>query len=265
MNKLSCIIINEFPNIGSFEDKEEYYDGYWQLVLNYPLILLPRNKIIFWGFEIELLKNEYDLLKSIIKLNTDISSELGYSEEQLIESINYKRRSLKTSKLHASQRFITTSMSRIKKQISKAVVQACINRIEVNKYNPFIKGNGADKRNFTDIDDLRNDKTFLTSVMTANINLIKIFTYMSNFVSMYDNYYSSFVLKEALTSLICSVKGQKQYSLHRYYKTDFVFSDEKFSRNYKQTPRKRCKDKKFFYAKTTPTKHNLYNFINYPQ
>ena len=62
MNKLSCIIINEFPNIGSFEDKEEYYDGYWQLVLNYPLILLPRNKIIFCGFEIELLKNEYDLL-----------------------------------------------------------------------------------------------------------------------------------------------------------------------------------------------------------
>ena len=77
MDKLSCIIINEFPNIEDFEDKEEYYDGYWQLVSNYPLIMLPKNRIIFWGFEVVIAKNEYDLLKAIIDLNTNSPCEYG--------------------------------------------------------------------------------------------------------------------------------------------------------------------------------------------
>ena len=94
-------------------------------------------------------------------------------------------------------------MSRIKTKITKAVVEACINRIDVNKYNPFIVGKDSDRRNFTAIDSLKNDKTFTSNIMSANLNLIKIFPYLLNFVSMYDKYYSSFVLKKAFTSLIC--------------------------------------------------------------
>ena len=265
MDKLSCIIINEFPNIEDFEDKEEYYDGYWQLVSNYPLIMLPKNRIIFWGFEVVIAKNEYDLLKAIIDLNTNSPCEYGYTEEQLIENVDYRQRNSKIDKKEAYQRFITTSMSRIKTKITKAVVEACFNRIDVNKYNPFIIGKDSDRRNFTAIDSLRKDKTFTSNIMSANLNLIKIFPYLLNFVSMYDKYYSSFVLKKAFTSLICSAKGQKQLALHRHYKTDFIFSTQKFCRNYTQRARLRIKDENFSYAKTTPTKYNLYNFVNYPQ
>lgn len=265
MDKLSCIIINEFPNIEDFEDKEEYYDGYWQLVSNYPLIMLPKNRIIFWGFEVVIAKNEYDLLKAIINLNTNSHCEYGFTEEQLIENVDYRQRNSKIDKKEAYQRFITTSMSRIKTKITKAVVEACINRIDVNKYNPFIIGKDSDRRNFTAIDSLKKDKTFASNIMSADINLIKIFPYLLNFVSMYDKYYSSFVLKKVFPSLIRSAKGQKQKALHRYYQTDFIFSDKTLCRNYTQRARLRIKDENFSYAKTTPTKYNLYNFVNYPQ
>lgn len=265
MNKLSCIIMNKFPDIETFEDPEEYYDGYWQLVLDYPLIMIPENRIIFWGFDVQILKNEYDLLKSIINLNTNIPNEQGYNEEELTESINYRRRNFKVSKISASQRFITTSMSRIKSTIIQTATESCINRIEVNRYNPFIEGKESDKRKFTNINSLKMDRDFSKKVVSANLNLVKIFTHMSNFVSMYDKHYSSFILNKALNSLIYSASGQKQNSLHRYYKTDYIFSNEKFSRDYSPRQRLRYRDEKFSYSKVTPTKHNLYNFINYPQ
>lgn len=86
-----CFEFSEFPNIDNFEDSEEYYDFYYSIVLEYPLIFLPNHKIIFWGLEVTLLKNEYDLLKEIILLNTHKHQDEGYSEQEIIKSIDYKK------------------------------------------------------------------------------------------------------------------------------------------------------------------------------
>lgn len=48
----NSIILEKTPsvaNITNITDFEEYYDIYWQLILNYQLIFFPNNKIIFLG------------------------------------------------------------------------------------------------------------------------------------------------------------------------------------------------------------------------
>lgn len=51
--------------------------------------MLPKNKIIFWRFEVTILRKEYELLKAIINLNTNHPSEFGYTEEQIMEHVPY--------------------------------------------------------------------------------------------------------------------------------------------------------------------------------
>lgn len=265
MKTLNCIIHNKVSNINEFVCEEAYYDAYWQMVLDYPLIILPKNKIIFWGFDVTLSKNEYDLLKTIINLNTNNFCEQGYTEEQLVENIDYRQRNCKIDKSVARQHFISTSISRIKKQILNSVVDACINMIELHQYNPFIKGKEENKQNFTQIDSIKDDKKFKKQVASANINLVKIFPHMSNLTCMYDKYYSSFVFKNAFPFLISINKTRQNKSSHKLFKTNFIFSDKKLERNYKLNPRIRTKDDYFYYAKITPPKYNIYNFVNYPQ
>ena len=261
MSNLRAHIIDNFPNIEDFEDKEEYYDGYWQLVLDYPLIFLPNNKIIFWGFEVKILKNEYDMLKSIIKLNSETSTAKGFTEEQIIENIYYKRVNSRVDKLKSYQNFIKTSKSRIKKQLTDECVNCCINCITFNLFNPFINDKVA-KKFITRKNIPTNDKTFRDKVLNANINLTKIFTYMLNFTTPYDENYSSFLLKNALDSLLYISEYQEPNSKHKFYKTEFIFNDIPFVRNNKMPERQKGKDDRFRYAKTTPTRYNLYDFLN---
>ncbi len=264
MKTLHAFVLDKITIPTDSDELESFYDWYWQLVLDYPLIFLPENKIIFWGFEVKLLKNEYDLLKSIIKLNTETSMTNEFTEEQIVESIDYKRINSSIEKLKSYQRFITTSMSNIKRVLLNECTTCCINRIEFNLYNPFIEDKVAGK--VITLDKVpTNNKSFREKVLVTDINLTKIFTHMLNFTSAYDDNYSSFILKNALTSLISSPKGQKHNSEHRFYTTEFVFNDTPFTRSSNIPLRLREKDDDFKYAKTTPTRYNLANFINYPK
>lgn len=286
-----CFEFSEFPNIDNFEDSEEYYDFYYSIVLEYPLIFLPNDKIIFWGLEVTLLKNEYNLLKELILLNTHKHQDEGYSEQEIIKSIDYKKTTFNGNKIKSYQRFIITSKSRIKKVLKKRLVRACLDKIIVNKYNPFIEGKEHEHymKNYIvnecnkkipklDRQDLyiekctriickhlENDKRFEKIVLNANLNLVKIFSYMLNFTKPYNTLYSSFVFNKAFKDLIAPAKNQKHYSKHRRFTTNFIFSTEykRYSFDDKYI-RHREKDKNFKYAKITPTKFNLYNFVNYP-
>lgn len=267
MQTFNSIILKEIPNISNFENKEEYYDRYWGIVLDYPLIFLPNNKLIFWGLEITVLKNEYNLLKSIIMLNTNNRNNNGFTEDEIIKTVDYRISNCRNNKAKAIQRFITTSKARIKKQLKKALVEACLNKIRMTKFNPFKVGEIKDKwikseELDIEIEKLKNNETL---IIKSNLNLVKIFTHMLNLTSVYDKYYSSFVFTNAFENLIYYPKGQKHKSEHRLYKTSFIFCNEKFQRNNKTNPRKRCKDKLFQYAKTTMTKFNFDNFVNYSQ
>lgn len=286
-----CIEFTEFPNIDNFDDSEEYYNGYYSIVLKYPLIFLPDNKIIFWGLEVKLLKNEYDLLKEIILLNTYKYQDEGYSEQEIIRNINYKKTTFKGNRTKSYQRFIITSMSRIKNVLKKKLVRVCLDKIIANKYNPFIEGkehehfmknyiiNVCNKKiSKLDRQDLyiekctriickylEKDKSFEKVVLGANLNLVKIFSYMLNFTKPYNTMYSSFVFNNAFKDLIAPVKNQKHNSKHRRFTTNFVFSTEyKIHALDDKYIRHRKKDKNFNYAKISPTKFNLYNFVNYP-
>lgn len=291
MPTYKSIELTNFPNINDFENFEEYFDVYYSIVLEYPLIFIPKNKIIFWGIEVEILKKEYDLLKEIIKLSTYNQKKAGYTEEELIQNINYKRTTSKYTRIEAYRRFIITSTSRIKKALQKKLVRICLDTIIANKYNPFIKGKIQEKdmrhyfvnvckKQIPKIDRqdkyimrctrlickyLEKDKDFEKRVLSADLNLIKIFYPMLNFTKPYNTTYASFVFNNAFSSLMSSVKNQRQKSKHRRFKTDFIFCKE-----LKRRPidsgyvRIRGKDKYFSYAKITPPKFNLCNFVNYP-
>lgn len=264
MKTLHAIVLDKITIPTDSDELESFYDWYWQIVLDYPLIFLPENKIIFWGFEVKLLKNEYDLLKSIIKLNTENYSTNRFTEEEIIVNIDYKRVNSEQDKLKSYQRFITTSISKIKRALLDECTNCCINRIGFNLYNPFIEDK-VDKKVITADKIPTNNESFRKKVLVADINLTKIFTHMLNFTSAYDDNYSSFILKNAIASLISSPKGQKQHSEHRIYATEFVFNNTPFTRSSKIPLRLREKDDNFKYAKTTPTRYNLANFINYPK
>lgn len=264
---LNAVILKTMPNIEDYDDIEEYYDGYWQIVLENQLIFLPNNHIIFWGFETSISKKQCDLLKSIIELNTKSYSEDGYSEEQIIKNVGYTQENLEKNRLEAYKRFIITSSSIIKRKIKSSIKEACINRISVNRYNPFIKGVEKDK--LVEKDDieqlcstLRNDSDFMNKILKADLNLVKIFTYLLNFTDSYDKTYSSFHADKALDKLISSVEGQKQKTKHRFFKTEFTFRQRKLERRKKIDRKIRAKDNNFMYAKITPTKANTNNFIN---
>ena len=271
MEKFNSIILDEFPNIEDFENVEDYYDGYWNYVLNYPLIFLPQNRIIFWGFEVKISKNEYDLLKSLIRLNTDKNGI--FTEEEIVKNVGYKRRNGRGNKREAIQRFVITSVSRIKKAIKNALFDACINQIRLNLFNPFEEGLINNKRiKQEDLDmtitRLNKSKNFKKTICSADLNLTKILTYMLNFTNPYDELYSSFVFNTAFDNLIIlqNKKKQKQNSEHNLYKTNFIFYNEKIQRNYQSNlPRLRAKDKNFKYAKDTRTKYNVCDFVNHSQ
>lgn len=98
MKKYHAIILDDFPKQEYFDDIEDFYDCYYEKILSYPLIMLPKNKIIFWGFEVTILKKEYELLKSIIDLNTKQPKKLEYTEEQIIKQVAYCQNNLKIPK-----------------------------------------------------------------------------------------------------------------------------------------------------------------------
>lgn len=272
MKAFKSIILTETLDPKNFNTELDYDDTYWDLVLNYPLIFLPNNKIIFWGFEVKILKNEYELLKSLITLNTNNKNNQGFTEDEIIVSVDYKRRDINRNKEKSIQRFITTSISHIKKQLKRAIVESCINQIRFNKFNPFkecqkiIDKEISDKDLDTELKTPKKYKALEKMILQSDLNLTKILTHLQNLTNVYDEYYSSFIFTKEFKNLICSKEGQKQKSKHRLYKTSFVFCTENFQRDYKNNPRKRCKDKRFQYAKYNyRTKYNTKNFVNYPQ
>lgn len=290
-NKYFCKEMPAFPKIEEFENIEEYYDGYYSRVLECPLIFLPNNKIIFWGLEVTILKNEYDLLKAIIELNTYNPNESGYTEEELLKNIEYHRRFTNKNKRKSYQRFIITSISRIKNALKNKLVRACLDTIITNKYNPFLdEGKEQDhymknyisdvcKKNFSKLErqdeyiskctkifceHWKCDKNFKHKVCNQDLNLVKVFPYMLNLTSPYKTHYSSFIFEKAFADLIASVKGQKHNSEHRRFQTKYIIDN-----NCKLTFHEsniRLREKKFGFntPKTTPTRFNLYNFVNYP-
>lgn len=263
MKKYHTIILDNFPKEEDFDDIEDFYDCYYKKILSYPLIMLPKNKIIFWGFEVTILRKEYELLKAIINLNTNHPSEFGYTEEQIMEHVPYCQNNLKIQKKMAYQQFIKTSVSRIKREIRKKIVDCCVNRIEFNKFNPLIKGKLDDKKIHGETKDCRKDSIFVKELLNADINLTKIFTQMLNLTSPYNPYYSSFIPNIALQKLLYSPKGQQHNSPNRMYSTCYVFNSAPLDIKKETNRSYRAKENDFLYAKISKTKSNLYNFVNY--
>lgn len=263
MKKYHAIILDDFPKQEYFDDIEDFYDCYYEKILSYPLIMLPKNKIIFWGFEVTILKKEYELLKSIIDLNTKQPKKLEYTEEQIIKQVAYCQNNLKIPKKKAYQQFIKTSNSRIKRAIREKIVDCCVNRIEFNKFNPLVKGKLDDKKILGETKDYRKDPIFIKELLNSNINLTKIFTQMLNFTSPYNSYYSSFIPNTALHDLFYSPKGQ-QHNVHRMYRTCYIFNTEPLDIRKETNRSYRIKENNFLYAKISQTKSNLHNFVNYP-
>lgn len=292
MEKLYSIIIKDPPDISEFEDKEDYYDSYWQLVLNYPLIFLPNNIIVFWGFKVKLLKNEYDLLKTIVELNSEKYSESGYAEDELIENINYHRNNARKNKIEAYQKFISTSTSSIKRKLKEAIVEACIAAIEMYQFNPFVNGayeektipcalvliDGVYERKLLSKEgkakdlslkeyckNLKNRKKLKKTILQSSLNLIKVFPQLLNFTTPCtpDNIcYKSLIPLEALQKLIKQSNFQENDSKHKYYKTDYIFKEDKTIITYLNETFPKAIGPCFQYAKTTAGKYNMVNFLN---
>lgn len=227
MNWLKSIVIENSSIINDDTYEESYYDRYWKFVIKNKLIFLPENKIIFWGFQIELTQNEYDLLKSIISLNSSNYSEKGYTAEKILKSVNYRRNNLETPKNIAFTRNVITLKSSIKKKILDKVVELSVNLIKENRYNPFVVGTKKDKRIKGNIEkicqDMLNDKKLRDKISRSGLNLVMLLPYLKEFISHYDLYYSSFYLNKAIDELIRPVKSQKHCSKLRYFQTDFYF------------------------------------------
>jgi len=270
MKLLNSIVIENLLGIENYDDKESYYDGYWNLVINNPLIFLPENKIVFWGFEVKLSQNEYDLLKSIISLNSSNYSEMGYTAEKILKKVNYHRNNLQKVKNEATARFIITSKSSMRKKIINSIVETIISTIKWNKFNPFAKGKIEDRYIKEDIDifcvEFKKDKKFQKQIFKKKFNLTFIFPYLLNFIKYNDLQFSTFVIDDAINQLIISPKGQKHHSKHRYFQTNFYFNvqpdkkNNEESSNKKYNKNKGVRKKPFQYA-PRKFKHNSNNFI----
>jgi hypothetical protein len=264
MTQFKCIVINPAPppQPEDYDDREKYYqdlerydEGYWSSIIDNPLIFLPENTIIFWGFEVKLSRNEYDLLKSITDLNSSNYSNTGYTAEKILKNVDYRRNNLEKAKNITLKRTIITLKSSIKKKISNKVVEVSISVIKGNKFNPFAKGTNKDKELKGDIEKICNemlsDKKLRNEILDSELNLTKIFPCLLDFLKTDDSYYSAFNIKKAVNGLIRSAKG--------YFKTDFSFNVQHKSKR-KYLPQK-TKKSKFNYA-PLKFKPNLYNFVN---
>lgn len=275
MEKIKAVICNINYDINNLEpDNIGHYD-FWQMVLNYPLIFLPENKIVFYGFNVKLLKNEYNLLKSIISLNSN-SNNNDFSEEQIVEPINYKRVNTSIEKSYSYKRFIITTSSSIKRKIKEEIITACINCIRFYQYDPVdkiyecnkrikLKSNNLDEQLNelnTYVNRLAKNNKFKKTILNKDLNLVKIIIPLQEYTDPYHQTYSSFIPNVSLQNLISMSKGQKQYSEHRYFRTSFVFDNEIKIKHYEIKPRLKQKHKDFLQAKSTPTKYNIENFIN---
>lgn len=295
MPNLKSIIVDRYLDIDSFGCMEGFCDKYYQLILQYPLIFMPDNRIIFWGFEISLLKNEYNLLRTIIELNTK-NPEGKFTEEEIISNINYKKCNSNNDKIYSFRRFIITSKSRIKKEITNAVIKLCIHKIYVYKYNPFIEGDNKDRflvNYITNVckksyltakvperkalykhkylarctkiicQNLQKDKNFRRIVQGANLNLVKLHTNLLYYTNPFKGAYTTFILNNAIDDLLSPVNNQKHGATNRLYITNYIFSNKICEYNdYKLKPQIKRKTKNFTYAKINRTKFNLQNFVN---
>ena len=296
MSYLKSIIVDRYYDINTYGSSEDFCDEYYSLILQYPLIFMPDNKIIFWGFEISLLANEYDLLRTIVELNTQKKGG-QFTEEEILSHINYHKCNSNNDKLYSFRRFIITSKSRIKKEITKAVVQLCTHKIYINKYNPFIEGNNEDRflKNFIInvckksyltakiperkvlhkhrylsrcvkiiCRNLQQEKDFRKIVQNADLNLVKLHTNLLYYTDPYKGLYTTFILNRAIESLISSVKKPKANTSNSYYKTDYIFLTEENKSKYEYKIKHQIKRKteNFTYPMVNRTKFNLQNFVN---
>jgi hypothetical protein len=287
MTQFKCIVINPAPPPQSedYDDREKYYhdlesyhDAYWSAVIENPLIFLPKNTIIFWGFEVKLSKNEYDMLKSITDLNSSHYSNVGYTAEKILKNVDYRRNNLEKAKNITIQRTIITLKSSIKRKNSDRVVEVVQDIILFNKFNPYIEGKNKDKElkvgvketteELEKVREVLNDNDFRKKVLKSELNLVKIHFHLLNFLKCDDLPYSAFNVAKAVDSLIRPAKSQKHHSKHRYFQTDFSLDAPRRGEVKYLSPKMR-KIKKaekvgkfnFNYA-SIKRKYNLYNFVN---
>ena len=80
-----------------------------------------------------------DKLITLLNKGFDVNNKnnQGFTEDEIIETVNYKRRKCRKERRKSVQKFITTSKSRIKNKLIKAVLDACIDVMRLNKFNPF--------------------------------------------------------------------------------------------------------------------------------
>ncbi len=278
MNKLKSIILDKLPSIETEKDEKDFYDIYWQFILEYQLIFLPNYTIIFWGFKVKLSPNEYDLLKSIIGLYSKNECETGYTETQIIKPINYHRVNTSKSPLKSFQRFIITNTSSIKKKISIAILNRIIEQIKYQKYNPF----NSSQKDITHFNieeycnKLQNKKSFSTKVMASSLNLVYFYSELMGYVKHNSLPYSDFCPLKAIRKLIYPVKGQKHNSKHRNYTTDYTFnsvidkkirkrkvrSDKGIKKSWLKATDNKVKLEKWFNYAPVKIKYNVQNYVN---
>ncbi len=129
MESLKSVFIENWPNLEICKNHEDYEDASdfrCQSILNYPLIFTSNNKIIFWGFEVELAKNEYDLLKNLVYLHTNNLDKLGFLAEEILKDVKCDREN------KSLNRIVTELKSEIKCRIEKEIACHIIRTIKSN-------------------------------------------------------------------------------------------------------------------------------------
>ena len=261
MQELKAIIFKQVPDVSTYEDSDIYYDEYWQQILKYQLIFFPNNIIIFWGFKVQLSKNEYDLLKSIIKLQSSTDSDHGYTENQIVKPINYHRVNTNKPKNEAFNRFIINRTSTIKEKISNKIYAEILERIAQEKYNPFLYKDKKIKDG--NVQNLHEDKKFMTKVMNSSLNLIYFHKELLGYLEYNLLPYADFVPFKAIRGLIYPLKGQKHGAAHRKYKTNYkIESKIKITEKKTYRPDKGKKKKLTFNYAPIKTKFNVDNYVN---
>lgn len=257
MESLKSVFIENWPKIEDCKNSKDYEDASdfrCQAILSYPLIFTPNNKIIFWGFEVELAKNGYDLLNNLVYLHTNNLEKLGFSAEEILKNVNCDRENKPLN------RIITELKSEIKCRIGNEIACHIIRTIKGNEYNPFNKD--KDKPNHEknlEVEFIRK------TIKKRYLNLVKLFPILRDYINFDDYHFSKFVFETEFENLISDNKSEENGKKCTYYKTFYSLVTEsegkigcraiRKKREYKKEP------KPFNYAKPIVSKANFRDFL----